>query len=139
MLYVEYLDYKKKYLDAQVIYDRILSEKEILFTMTQPKAVQFDKERVSGGTANNSFDNYLVIKDSRHLDDKLEEIRSILKDREELLRAKEQELKNSKDWLDIIFVYYYIEKLSIRKISKKIPFGTTEIFRKLKKIEKNIN
>lgn len=139
MLYVEYLDYKKKYLDAQVIYDRILSEKEILFTMTQPKAVQFDKERVSGGTTNNSFDNYLVIKDSRHLDDKLEEIRSILKDREELLRAKEQELKNSKDWLDIIFVYYYIEKLSIRKISKKIPFGTTEIFRKLKKIEKNIN
>lgn len=139
MLYVEYIDFKKKYIEAQKLFDNILSEKETLFSMTQPKAVQFDKERVSGGTKQNTFDDYLVIKDNRHLDAKLEEIRSILKDREKLLKVKEEELRNSKDWLDIIFIYYYIEKLSIRKIAKRIPFGTTEIYRKIKKIEKNIN
>lgn len=138
MLYVEYLDYKKKYLDAQIIYDEILSEKETLFLMTQPKASQVDAERVSGGKRTNKIDEYISIKDEKKIDLRLEEIRSILNDRENLLKAKEVELRNSKEWLDIIFVYYYIEKLSIRKISKKIPFGTTEIFRKLKKIEKSI-
>lgn len=138
MLYVEYLDYKKKYLDAQIIYDEILSEKETLFLMTQPKASQVDTERVSGGKRTNKIDEYISIKDEKKIDLRLEEIRSILNDRENLLKAKEVELRNSKEWLDIIFVYYYIEKLSIRKISKKIPFGTTEIFRKLKKIEKSI-
>ena len=138
MLYVEYLDYKKKYLDAQILYDRILSEKEALFLMTQPKASQVDSERVSGGKRNNVIDQYITIKEEKRIDLRLEEIKSIMQDREQLLKAKENELKNSKDWLDIIFVYYYIEKLSIRKISKKIPFGTTEIFRKLKKIEKSI-
>lgn len=138
MLYVEYLDYKKKYLDAQIIYDEILSEKETLFLMTQPKALQVDAERVSGGKKTNKIDEYISIKDEKKIDLRLEEIRSILNDRENLLKAKEVELRNSKEWLDIIFVYYYIEKLSIRKISKKIPFGTTEIFRKLKKIEKSI-
>lgn len=138
MLYVEYLDYKKKYLDAQIIYDEILSEKETLFLMTQPKPSQVDAERVSGGKRTNKIDEYISIKDEKKIDLRLEEIRSILQDRENLLKAKEMELRNSKEWLDIIFVYYYIEKLSIRKISKKIPFGTTEIFRKLKKIEKSI-
>jgi hypothetical protein len=138
LIYIEYIDYRKKYYEAQKRYDNILSEKEKLFAITQPKATRTDTSRVSGGHSENTFDTYLIQKEEKQIDARLEEVRSILEDRKTLLKAKEEELKHSKDWLDIIYVYYHIENLSIRKIAKRIPFSTTEIFRKLKKIEKSI-
>lgn len=138
MIYEEYHEYKNKYYVAQKEYDKVLSEKEELFVKTQPKATDYDKERVSGGCPSNSFDNYLIIKEKKQLDLRLEEARSILEDRLRLLKLKEEELKHSKDWLDIIYTYYFIEKLSIRKIGKRIPFSSTEIFRKIKIIRKNL-
>lgn len=138
MLYIEYHEYRDKYYDAQRKYDEVLSEKEHLFARTQPKATQYDKEIVSGGSPSNSFDEYLILKDKKQLDERLEEAKSILDDRERLLKLKEEELRHSKDWIDIIYVYYYIEKLSMRKIAKRIPFSTTEIYRKVEIIRKNI-
>lgn len=139
MIYITHAEYKNKYYAAQKEYDKILSEKEELFVKTQPKATEYDKEKVSGGSPSNSFDNYLIIKEKKQLDERLEEARSILEDREKLFKLKEEELRHSKDWLDIIYTYYFLEKLSIRKIEKKIPFSSTEIFRKIKIIRKNIN
>lgn len=138
MLYIEYHEYRDKCYDAQKKYDEILSEKEHLFSKTQPKATQYDKEVVSGGLPNNSFDDYLIEKEKKQIDERLEEAKSILDDRERLLKLKEEELRHSKDWIDIIYVYYYIEKLSMRKISKRIPFSTTEIYRKVGIIKKNV-
>ncbi len=138
MLYIEYHEYRDKYYDAQRKYDEVLSEKEHLFARTQPKATQYDKEVVSGGSPSNSFDEYLIAKEKKQIDERLEEAKSILDDRERLLKLKEEELRHSKDWLDIIYVYYYIEKLSMRKISKRIPFSTTGIYRKVEIIRKNI-
>lgn len=138
MLYIEYHEYRNKYIVAQRKYDEVLSEKEQLFVRTQPKATQYDKEVVSGGSPSNSFDEYLIAKEKKQIDERLEEAKSILDDRERLLKLKEEELRHSKDWIDIIYVYYYIEKLSMRKIAKRIPFSTTEIYRKVEIIRKNI-
>lgn len=138
MLYIEYHEYRDKYYDAQKKYDEVLSEKESLFARTQPKATQYDKEVVSGGSPSNTFDEYLIAKEKKQIDERLKEAKSILDDRERLLKLKEEELRHSKDWIDIIYVYYYIEKLSMRKISKRIPFSTTEIYRKVGIIRKNV-
>ena len=135
MLYIEYHEYRDKYIIAQRKYDEVLSEKEHLFARTQPKATQYDKEVVSGGSPS---DEYLIAKEKKQIDERLEEAKSILDDRERLLKLKEEELRHSKDWIDIIYVYYYIEKLSMRKIAKRIPFSTTEIYRKVEIIRKNI-
>mgnify|MGYP003495061423 CR=1 FL=1 len=112
---------------------------EKLFGITLPKATTFDKERVSGGNPVNSFDTYIEKMEEKQIDERLSVARSILEDRKNLLKSKEDELRSSKDWLDIIYVYYYIEKLSIRKIAKRIPFSSTGIFEKIKIIRKNIN
>ena len=92
---------------------------------------------------NAGLDDYVAGKKNpkliKQLDERLEEARSILEDREKLFKLKEEELRNSKEWIDIIYTYYFLEKLSIRKIEKKIPFSSTEIFRKIKIIRKNIN
>lgn len=138
MLYVEYNDYRDKYYKAQKTVDDILDEKVELFIKTQPKATDYNKETVSGGTVGNPFEAYVIAKDEKNIDNRLEEARTILELREILLKQKEKELRNSKDWFDIIYVYYYIEKLTMRKIAKRVPFGTTEIYRKIEIIRKNI-
>lgn len=139
MIYKEYVEYKTKYYEAQNIYDVVLNEKEVLFLKTQPKATDYDKERVSGGSPNNAFDSYLIAKEKKQIDARLEEAKSILEDREKLFKLKEEELRASKDWNDIIYIYYYIENLSIRKIAMRIPFSATQIFRIIQIIRKNIN
>lgn len=139
MIYIEYHEYKNKYLVAQKEYDKILSEKERLFSKTQPASTDYSKEPTTGGEKENAFDVFVISMEEKQIDAKLAVARSILEDREKLFKLKEEELKQSKEWLDIIYACYFVDKLSIRKISKKIPFSTTEIFRKIKIIRKNIN
>lgn len=136
MLYETYEDYKKKYEEIQKRYDEVLSEKERLFGMTQPKAVKYDKERVSGGVKTNSFDDYLIQKDNKHIDEQLAEIRIILHDRSILLKAKEEELRGSKNWYDIIYVYYFIDGLSTHKIAKRVPYSQQRVWQIVKDIKK---
>lgn len=139
MIYKEYEEYRTKYYEAQKTYDAVLNEKEILFLRTQPSATDYDKEIVSGGTPSNAFDTYLIAKEKKKIEPRLEEAKSILEDKAKLLKLKEEELYHSKDWNDVIYKYYFIEKLSIRKIAMRIPFSSTEIFRKIQIIRKNIN
>lgn len=138
MLYIQYNEFKTKYYEAQKKYDEILSEKEQLFAKTQPKATQYDKEVVSGGSFGNTFDNYLIVKDKKQIDERLEEAKSILEDRERLLKLKEKELRESKNWFDIIYVYSYVDRVSVKIIEKRIPFSRADIYRKLNIIKSNL-
>ena len=138
MLYIEYHEYKIKYYKAQEKYDEVLSEKEHLFAKTQPKATQYDKEVVSGGSPSNSFDEYVIAKEKKQIDERLEEAKSILEDRERLLKLKEEELRQSKDWHDKVYVYKYLDNLSANEIKYKMHYCRSNIYEILKKIRKNI-
>ena len=138
MLYIEYHEYRNKYYAAQEKYDEVLSEKEHLFAKTQPKATQYDKEVVSGGSPSNSFDEYLIVKEKKQIDERLEEAKSILEDRERLLKLKEEELRQSKDWHDKVYVYKYLDNLSANEIKYKMHYCRSNIYEILKKIRKNI-
>ena len=82
-VYVDYEYLKQKYHDAQKEFDEILQEKEELFAKTQPHSAKWDKEGDSGlGSCYNPFDEYLIAKDKKRIDDRLFEIKNIL---EELL------------------------------------------------------
>lgn len=138
MLYIEYHEYKTKYYKAQEKYDEVLSEKEHLFAKTQPKATQYDKEVVSGGSPSNTFDEYVIAKEKKQIDERLEEAKSILEDRERLLKLKEIELRQSKDWHDKVYVYKYLDNLSANEIKYKMHYCRSNIYEILKKIRKNI-
>lgn len=139
MVYIQYHECKNKYYDAQKDFDEILSEKEGLFAKTQPRAVDTTKETVSGGTPTNTFDDYLIEMEKKNIDKRLDEARSILDDRLKLYKLKEDELYYSKDRFDVIYKYYFIEKLSMRKIAMKLDIGQTEVFRKIQKIRKIVD
>lgn len=128
MIYIDYHDYKNKQLEAQHKYDSILAEKERLFTKTQPASAKYDDEKVSNSNIKNKFDEYLIVKEKYKIDDRLKEIKSILDDRTHILKLKEEELRKSKDWYDKIYVYYYLDRLPVRKIQYMIPYSRTRIF-----------
>lgn len=138
MIYKEYQEILNKFNDAQEEYNILLNEKETLFQMTQPKSVDCENERVKGGAIKNLFDSYLEIKEKSKIDERLIEIKSILDARKELLNFKEEQLRKSKDWNDVIYVYYYLENLSTYKIEKRIPYSQRQICRKLKEIKDNL-
>lgn len=139
MLYKEYWEYKTKYYDAQKNYDKVLSEKELLFAKTQPKATDYSKEVVSGGSPSNTFDEYVIQKEKKQIDERLEEAKSILKDRENLIRLKENELYSSPDWHDKIFIYKYLHNMSVDEIKYRMPYCRSQIYEILKIIKKNIS
>ena len=133
-----YEEYKNKYYETQREYDIILTEKEKLFSITQPSAIKFDKEVVSGGVVDNMFERYLILKEEKKIDQRLEEIKSILDDRERLLKLKEQELRASTDVKDKIYKYKYLDKLKVFKIAKLVGYSEPQIYRILKTIRNNL-
>ena len=138
MLYIEYEIYKSKYKETQQIYDEILTEKERIFQKTQGKAIRYDIERVSGGEYSNVLDNYIIEKDEKRIDQRLDEVKSLLNDRERLLSLKEQELRNSKILYDKIYRMSYLDHIKPYKISEYIGYSKSQIYRILEKIERNI-
>ena len=138
MVYIIYEDFKNKYIETQKRYDEILREKERLFSKTQPASVDYDKERVSGGTASNPFDAYMIAKEEKHIDERLMEIRSILDDRGKLLKIKEKELRNSKALEDKIYRMRHLDRLKVYQIAKLLNYSEPQIYRILRKISKTL-
>ena len=138
MLYVEYDEIREKYAAAQRAYNDLIDEKAVLFQRTQPGAIEYDKEHVSGGTVLNPFDEYVVIKDRLRLDERIAEMKSILEDRKTIKDMKESELRSSKDWHDRIYAYWYLDKMSLTKIERFVPYSRVQIWRILKIIRNNL-
>lgn len=138
MLYEEYEEYKNKYYEVQKKYNDILNEKEELFAKTQPKAMQIKGEKTSGGKHTNTFDDYLIQKERKNIDRRLEEVKSILDDRERLLKLKEVELRASKHSHDKIYRCRYIDRLTIEKTARISSYSRSQVFNILKEIKKKI-
>ena len=138
MLYQEYHEQKEKYKDAQRLYDSILSEKETLFQRTQPNAVDTSKEKVSGGKQTNAFDAYLIEVEEKKIDQRLSEAKSLMADREKLLRAKREELRSSNEIEDRIYRYRYIERMRIYRIAKMVSYSERQVKRILEQIRDSL-
>ena len=138
MLYEEYEIYKNKYYEVQKKYNEILNEKEELFARTQPKAMQIKGEKTSGGKHTNTFDDYLIQKEKKNIDKRLEEVKSILEDRERLVRLKEQELRASNNSYDKIYRCRYVDKLTIEKTARLSNYSRSQVFNILKEIKKHL-
>lgn len=138
MIYIIYEKYKKYYYDTQNRYNEILTEKERLFSITQPKATDYGKEKASGGKPSNPFDEYLIQKEKKQIDARLKEVKSLLEDRERLLRLKRDELRASNNIHDKIYRYRYIDKMRVQKIVKLVGYSEAQVYRILKVIKNNI-
>ena len=138
MLYMEYELLRRRYIDIRLTWDALMEEKERLFSRTLPTAVQLEKEKVSGGTPHNSFDEYLIRKEQLHIDEQIKEAESIIESRWQMLNAKEKELRASKNLHDRIYVMRVIDHSRVVNIARKIGYSESQIYRILEVIEGNI-
>ena len=137
-IYVVYEDYKKVYYEVQKQYNQTLEEREKLFAKTQPQSLKFDKLIIDNNNYNNAFESYLIAKERMQIDKRISELKIILEDRKNLLETKEKELRKSKQWIDKLYVYKYIENLSVKEILQLMPYEEAQIYRMLKQIKKVI-
>lgn len=138
MLYEEYEEYKNRYYEVQRKYNEILNEKEELFAKTQPKATKITGEKTTGGKHINTFDDYLIQKERKNIDQRLEEVKTILEDRERLVKLKEQELRTSNNSHDKIYRCRYIDRLTIEKTARLSNYSRSQVFNILKEIRKHL-
>lgn len=139
MIYLDYEMFKIQYLETQVKYNDILTEKEDLFTRTQPNAIRYDKERVQTSVSGeNGFDAYLIAKESKRIDERLEEVKSLMEDREKLLKLKEKELRLSNEKMDRIYLLRYVEGIKPHKIAKMLNYSVSQVYRVINQIESSI-
>lgn len=129
MIYLEYEAARKRYQEALNGVNRVLDEADELFSMTQPKGVKTDSERVSGGKQENVFEAYLIEKERRCIDQRLIEAKSLLEERKYILKLKEQELRTSKDVNDRIYKYKYLDGLKGWQVAKMIGYSKSQIYR----------
>lgn len=138
MLYLEYEQFKARYLKAQSKLNEILTEKEVLFGRTQLQAVDYGKDKVSGGNQSNAFEAYVIEKEKARIDERLAEVKSILDDREKLLKLKLEELKQSKVIEDKIYRMRFIERQKVFRIAKAVSYSDRQVIRILQRISEEI-
>ena len=117
MLYLEYERAKWNYNESQRMLQDILDRKEIAFQRTQPHSMRYDKDKVMGGKHRNSFDSYLIEMDM--IEDDLKTAEAILSERLTLIKAKEDELRNSRNPEDVVYCLRYLDRLKIAEIAEK--------------------
>lgn len=137
-LYLQYEGYRRKYIAAQQKYDELLSEKEALFERTQPGAVIYDKERVSSGTSSNKFDDYVIAKERTQIDERLDEARQILDEREQLLKRCEKDLRDSTNVYDKVYCLRYLDRLRIYKVANAVHYSEAQVYRILRDISESL-
>ena len=136
MLFQEYEKLKRQYDYMQSICDQILKEKEFYFTKTQPSAIRYDKVSVTGGMHENGFDEYIEECQRHRVNERLNEAICILQARGELLSLKEQELRASKELLDIIYVMRFLDNAKVQTIAMALSYTETHIYRKIDEIRR---
>lgn len=137
--YIEFEECLKKYNEILKVHETLISEKERLFLETQPKTTTLDKISVEGGKKNNLFDNYLIQVEKKQLDQKIEESKKLVDTRYKYLKEKENELRNSNEWIDKIYVYRFLDKLPVKAMVHLIPYEEAQMYRILNEIKSNIN
>jgi len=137
-VYKDYEIYKKLYYSMQNTYNKLLLEKERLFTKTLPDAIRYDSESVAGGKSENEFDEYMSALEDSKIDQRIQEAKQLLFERERLLLIKEKELRQSKDKYDVVYRMRFIDEIKPASIALALSYSESQIYRILDKIQKEL-
>lgn len=138
MLYLEYAKLRLKVQKLEDELDKALDERQEIFERTQPKSVDYKKERVNSQSTVNTNDSYLIALERRRIDERVKEYKSALNDRKTLLGAKESELTASNNRYDRVYCKIYLDFCKVGAVSKELNYSRSQVNRMLKEIRANI-
>lgn len=137
-IYLTHIDYLCKYIKALERYDDLITKEELLFGKTQPHCAGMSSINNTSESHDSKVDIFLIQKDEEELDYHITKSKKILNHRKELLDKKYDDLIKSRDWDDIIYVYFHIKKYKAIEIVNKVPFEQAQVYRKINVIKKYI-
>lgn len=130
-----YLGAARLYRQAAAIYIDACNKLEELFTRTQPGAIRYDSDKVVTPYPDGSVvDEYIAEKERQHVDDRIRQARQLLDYRKYLLDLEEQELRKSREPIDIIFYMRFLDRKKIRWICWKTNYSESTVKRKIREI-----
>ena len=135
-LFLEHYEIKQKYYNAKNEYDKLIEKKAMLVISTQPRATNFDKELIKGGTPSNKFE--LLVEQLEKLDPEIISARNDRDLQEYFLKKKEIELSNSDDVLDRIYYLKYVKHYKVRNIAINVNYSRMQTYRLIEEINEKI-
>lgn len=135
-VYIDYELYKSRYYETQRALNDILTEKEKIFTRTLPNAIRYDKQVVGGGLPKNNFDEYMSELEENKVNERLAEAKQLLFERQKLLYLKEQELRASKDKVDVVYRMRFLDDIKPSTIAKALAYSESQIYRIIDQIRR---
>lgn len=136
MIYEEYF---KKYLKLKKVKDKITkfeNKKISLMSNIEIKSNDPSKDVIRTNTKKDTMSDYVA--ELEIIDEKLEKEKKIKKEIEKQLLEKEEELRNSKETFDKIYLYKYIDKLKYHQICRKIGYEKSSFYNFLDVISKRL-
>lgn len=138
MLYLEYAKLRLKVQKLEDELDKALDERQEIFERTQPKSVDYKKERVNSQVTVNSNDNYLIALERRRIDERVKWYKDTLEEENERLGAKESKLRASNNRYDRVYCKIYLDCAKVGVILKELNYSRSQVNRMLKEIRANI-
>lgn len=132
MIYEEYEAIWSKIRKIEKELFELINKRDELFSMTQPKSSQFDKEIVDGRNPKNAIEEY-VIKKERY-QERIEQLNLMLDDWTQVLRRKREELQLSRNIFDRVYYLRVVERITPEKIAYLIPCDTSTVYKTMKSI-----
>ena len=96
------------------------------------------KERVSGGTPLNSFDEYLIAQEQAKIDKRLKQALAECDDLYEVLKRIEKMVRQSTNYYDKIYRYRYIDNYTVTEVTNRVEYSRSTVWHKLNEIKKHI-
>lgn len=135
MLYQEYELCKKRLSRAKEIYEKVLEEQEEIFTHTQPNAIRYDKDKVKSSVSGDGNEKYIIEKERRMIDERLQDAKVLIEERTKILLDKESELRQSTEIIDIIYVYKFLDNIRTKDICDYLNYSKSQVYRIISQIE----
>lgn len=135
-LFVEYEEIKKEHKDAKKEYDKTLEKKALYAYSILPGGSKADNSISKNNTLKDKFLAYTI--KMSEIDKEIEVRRNLADVLAYRLKLKLLDLRESKDVLDKIYVYRYIDRLPVNKFYRLVGYSKKHIYRKLEEISKKI-
>lgn len=135
-LFIEYELLKRECKLAKREYDKALEKKAEYYYSVLPGASDTSKELIKTECTNDKFLNYTIR--IQEIDSEIDVRKNLYGNLSYRLKLKEIELRNSKELLDKIYTYRYLDKLKVKVIGIKIRYGKSQTYDYITKIKNMI-
>lgn len=135
-LFIEYEELRREFNLAKKEYEKALDKKAKYYYSVLPGASDPSKEP-SGGNSDDKFLNYTIR--INEIEKEIEVRRNLMDNLLYRLKLKAMELRDSKEILDRVYVYRYVDRLKVRHIGIKLNYSTRRIYQILEEIQERLH